>query len=75
MLTLSNDQLEVVLGTRVDWYDGDHPDANPAFLARYGFNNTTGFSLVGGATIASAGENKTGGNGGAGAPNGSVPLE
>lgn len=38
-------------------------------------NNTTGFSLVGGATIASAGENKTGGNGGAGAPNGSVPLE
>jgi hypothetical protein len=38
-------------------------------------NNTIGFSLVGGATIATAGENKTGGNGGAGAPNGLVTLE
>ena len=39
-----SDQLEVVLGLRADWYDGDHPDANPNFLTRYGFSNTTGFS-------------------------------
>jgi hypothetical protein len=39
------------------------------------YNNTTGFSAVGEATIATANNNKTGGNGGAGAPNGAVTIQ
>ncbi|MDB5667465.1 MAG: hypothetical protein JWL74_415 [Alphaproteobacteria bacterium] len=39
-----NDRLDVTLGLRVDWYDGDQPDVNPNFARRYGFGNTTGFS-------------------------------
>ena len=39
-----NDDLSLVLGIRTDWYKGGHPDENPAFEARYGFDNTTGFS-------------------------------
>ncbi len=39
-----NDRLDVTLGLRVDWYDGDQPDVNPNFAKRYGFSNTTGFS-------------------------------
>jgi outer membrane receptor protein involved in Fe transport len=39
-----NDDLSLVLGLRTDWYKGGHPDENPAFEARYGFDNTTGFS-------------------------------
>jgi hypothetical protein len=39
------------------------------------YNNTTGFSAVAGATIATANNNKTGGNGGAGAPNGNVTIQ
>ena len=39
-----NDQLNVVLGVRTDFYDGDNPDINPLFLQRYGFPNTTGFN-------------------------------
>jgi hypothetical protein len=39
-----NDDLNLVLGIRTDWYKGGHPDENPAFEARYGFKNTTGFS-------------------------------
>ena len=39
-----NDQLNVVLGVRTDFYDGDAPDINPLYLQRYGFPNTTGFN-------------------------------
>jgi len=39
-----SDRLSVVLGGRVDWYDGGRPTANPNFLARYGFTNANGFS-------------------------------
>lgn len=38
------DQLKTVLGVRVDWYRGGHPELNPNFEARYGFPNTTGFN-------------------------------
>ena len=39
-----NDQLEVVLGVRTDWFDGDAPTLNPNFLQRYGRGNNVGFS-------------------------------
>jgi hypothetical protein len=39
------------------------------------YNNTTGFSAVAGATISTANNNKTGGNGGAGAPTGTVTIQ
>jgi len=39
-----NDALNIVGGVRVDWYSGDHPDLNPVFVNRYGFDNDTGFS-------------------------------
>jgi outer membrane receptor protein involved in Fe transport len=39
-----NDQLSFVLGLRTDIFSGDHPDVNPKFAERYGFDNTTGFS-------------------------------
>jgi outer membrane receptor protein involved in Fe transport len=38
------DQFSATLGLRVDWYKGGHPELNENFLARYGFENTTGFS-------------------------------
>lgn len=38
------DQLKGVLGVRVDWYRGGHPELNNNFVARYGFANTTGFN-------------------------------
>ena len=38
------DNLKAVVGTRVDWYDGDRPGANPLYTARYGFSNTGSFS-------------------------------
>jgi hypothetical protein len=41
-----SDQLNLVLGLRVDWFDGGAPDSNPNFVARYGFSNATGFSNV-----------------------------
>ena len=41
-----NDQLSLVLGLRTDWFKGDHPDVNPTFTARYGFDNGTGFSDI-----------------------------
>lgn len=37
-------QLEVLAGLRVDWLDGDAPQPNPAFAARYGFSNAVPFS-------------------------------
>lgn len=42
-----NDQLNVVLGLRADWYDGGHPRYNQNFFNRYGFGNDTGFSRIG----------------------------
>ena len=41
-----NDRLNAVAGVRMDMFDGPGPDANPNFKARYGFDNTTGFSDV-----------------------------
>jgi len=42
----ATDQLTLVGGVRVDWLDGDAPDANPLFLERYGFTNANAFSKV-----------------------------
>lgn len=39
-----NDRLNVLLGARIDWYDGDAPRATPDFQARYGFTSATSFS-------------------------------
>lgn len=39
-----SDQLNAVVGLRVDWYDGGRPPLNENFVARYGFGNNTGFS-------------------------------
>lgn len=41
-----SDSVSAVGGVRVDWYDGGRPTANPTFLTRYGFANTTGFSRL-----------------------------
>lgn len=42
----ATDRLRLTGGVRVDWYDGSRPTANPNFLARYGFANTTSFSSI-----------------------------
>ena len=39
-----NDQLDLVLGLRMDMFKGDKPDENPNFVERYGFSNANGFS-------------------------------
>jgi outer membrane receptor for ferrienterochelin and colicin len=41
-----SDRLNAVAGVRMDMFDGPGPDVNPNFTARYGFDNTTGFSDV-----------------------------
>lgn len=41
-----NDSLNLVVGVRTDWYDGDRPELNPNFVARYGVSNNTGFSNI-----------------------------
>ncbi len=41
-----SDRLGVVMGVRVDWYDGGRPDLNPNFVRRYGFSNGNGFSQL-----------------------------
>ncbi|MGN6498402.1 MAG: TonB-dependent receptor [Tsuneonella sp.] len=42
-----NDRLSAVLGVRLDWYDGDRPNYNPAFAARYnGRSNAVAFSAL-----------------------------
>jgi len=41
-----NDQLDVTLGLRVQWFDGDAPRYNPAFVERYGFSNSVPFSKL-----------------------------
>lgn len=40
------DNLNLVLGVRVDWFKGDHPTLNPNFETRFGFGNDTGFSDI-----------------------------
>ena len=42
-----NDQLNLLGGVRLEWYDGDAPRHNPAFEARYGFSNATKFDALG----------------------------
>jgi len=39
-----NDDLKLVAGVRVDWFNGDRPKLNPVFVNRYDFRNDTGFS-------------------------------
>jgi outer membrane receptor for ferrienterochelin and colicin len=39
-----SDRVSMVAGVRVDWYDGGSPNANPTFLTRYGFSNSSGFA-------------------------------
>ena len=41
-----NDRLNLVLGLRTDFFSGNHPEINPNFVDRYGFENTTGFSDI-----------------------------
>jgi hypothetical protein len=41
-----NDQLELTLGVRADWYDGGRPSYNGNFAARYGFRNNYSFSSL-----------------------------
>lgn len=40
----ATDRLNVLAGLRVQWFDGDAPRENPAFIERYGFSNATSFS-------------------------------
>lgn len=37
-------QLDVIGGVRFEWMDGDAPEENPNFVARYGFSNAVPFS-------------------------------
>jgi outer membrane receptor protein involved in Fe transport len=41
-----SDRLDVTIGARLDWYDGDRPLLNQNFVDRYGFGNNTGFSAL-----------------------------
>ena len=41
-----NDQLNAVMGVRMDIFDGGSPDRNQNFVNRYGFDNSTGFDDV-----------------------------
>lgn len=42
----ATDQLTLTAGLRFQFYDGDSPRFNPAFAARYGFTNATGFDKL-----------------------------
>ena len=42
----ASDNLSVLVGARLEWYQGDAPLANPNFLARYGFSNRISFSKL-----------------------------
>ena len=42
----ATDQLSVLGGVRIEWYDGDAPDANPNFFNRYGFSNRVSFGTL-----------------------------
>ncbi|MBB3764055.1 outer membrane beta-barrel protein [Sphingomicrobium lutaoense] len=41
-----NDQLNLLFGTRVDFYSGSRPKENPNFVERYGFSNATSFDDI-----------------------------
>ncbi len=41
-----NDQLNILLGGRVDWYSGDAPQHNPFFQQRYGYSNAVSFGRL-----------------------------
>ena len=41
-----NDQLNAVIGARLDHFAGGSPARNANFVERYGFDNTTGFSDI-----------------------------
>jgi carboxypeptidase family protein len=40
------DQLSILAGVRLEWYDGSAPRVNPNFQQRYGFGNDFGFSQL-----------------------------
>ena len=40
------DQLGILAGVRVEWFDGGEPRVNPQFQSRYGFGNDFGFSQL-----------------------------
>lgn len=40
------DQLSILAGLRLEWYDGSAPRVNPNFQQRYGFGNNFGFSQL-----------------------------
>ncbi|MXO71036.1 TonB-dependent receptor [Alteraurantiacibacter buctensis] len=40
----ATDQLSVIAGARLQWYEGSAPRENPNFIARYGFSNAVSFS-------------------------------
>lgn len=40
----ATDQLNILIGGRVDWYDGSAPRSNPFFEQRYGYSSSTPFS-------------------------------
>ncbi len=42
----ATDRLNVLAGIRIDWLDGDAPEANPNFARRYGFSNRIPFSSI-----------------------------
>ena len=42
----ATDQLSLLAGLRVQWYDGDAPRYNPAFQQRIGFSNANPFSKL-----------------------------
>ncbi len=40
------DQLSILAGVRLEWFDGSAPRVNPAFQQRFGFPNNFGFSQL-----------------------------
>ncbi len=42
----ATDQLSLIAGLRVQWFDGDAPRFNPAFVDRVGFSNANPFSKL-----------------------------
>ncbi|MFN2099761.1 TonB-dependent receptor domain-containing protein [Altererythrobacter sp. MF3-039] len=41
-----NDQLNLLLGARMDWYSGDAARVTPNFQQRYGFSNSRSFGSI-----------------------------
>ena len=42
----ATDNLSILVGVRLEWYQGSAPTANPNFLARYGFSNRISFGKL-----------------------------